>query len=61
MKRYLRLRGKLSRLFQRMMMGKKQKTPKGHEIPIPTKEEFETALDKVAKPEKKSPTRRPKN
>ena len=37
-----------------------QKTPKGHEIPVPTKEEFETALDKVAKPEKKSPTRRPK-
>ena len=37
-----------------------QKTPKGHEIPVPTKEEFETNLDKVAKPEKKSPTRRPK-
>ena len=37
-----------------------QKTPQGHEIPVPTKEEFETALDKVAKPEKKSPTRRPK-
>ena len=37
-----------------------QKTPKGHEIPVPKKGEFETALDKVAKPEKKSPTRRPK-
>ena len=39
---------------------KTQKTPKGHEIPVPTKEEFETTLDKVAKPEKKSPVRRPK-
>ena len=37
-----------------------QKTPKGHEIPIPTKEDFEASLDKVAKPVKKSPTRRPK-
>ena len=37
-----------------------QKTPKGHGIPVPTKEEFETALDKVAKPVKKSPARRPK-
>ena len=26
----------------------------------PTKQDFETALDKVATPEKKSPTRRPK-
>jgi hypothetical protein len=42
-------------------MGKKtQKTPKGHEIPVPTKEEFETALDKEAKPVKESPPRRPK-
>ena len=37
-----------------------QKTPKGHEIPVPTKEEFETALDKVANPEKKSPASRQK-
>ena len=37
-----------------------QKTPKEYEIPVPTKEEFEAALDKVAKPEKKSPTSRPK-
>ena len=37
-----------------------QTTPKGHEIPVPTREEFETNLDKVAKPVKKSPTRRPK-
>ena len=39
---------------------KTQKTPKGKEIPVPTREEFETNLDKVAKPVKKSPTRRPK-
>jgi hypothetical protein len=37
-----------------------QKTPKGHEIPVPTKEEFETNLDKAAKQGKKSPTCRPK-
>ena len=37
-----------------------QKTPQDHEIPVPTREEFETNLDKVAKPVKKSPTRRPK-
>jgi hypothetical protein len=44
-------------------MGKKmdkQKTPKGHEIPIPTKEEFERNLDKVAKPKKRLTPRRPK-
>ena len=39
---------------------KTQKTPKGHDIPVPTKEEFETNLDKVAKPVKESPTSRPK-
>jgi hypothetical protein len=37
-----------------------QKTPKGHEIPVPTREEFEAVLDKVAMPVKKSPTHRPK-
>ena len=39
---------------------KTQKTPKGHEIAVPTREEFETNLDKVAKPVKESPHRRPK-
>lgn len=38
----------------------KQLTPKGHEIPVPTREEFEVNLDKAAKPVKKSPARRPK-
>ena len=28
---------------------KKQKTPKGYEIPVPTKEEFEKNLKKAAK------------
>ena len=28
---------------------KKQKTPKGHEIPVPKKEEFEENLKKAAK------------
>ena len=37
-----------------------QKTPKGHEIPVPTREEFEKNLDKVAKPVIESPPRRPK-
>ena len=32
----------------------KQKTPKGHEIPIPTKEEFERNLKKVDKTDKSS-------
>ena len=40
-------------------MDKKQKTPKGHEIPIPKRSDFEKALDAVAKP-KKSRTRRTK-
>ena len=34
---------------------KKQKTPKGHEIPVPTKEEFERNLKKAAKPDKSTP------
>ena len=43
------------------MENQAQKTPKGHEIPVPTLGDFETNLDKVANPVKKSPTRRPKN
>ena len=46
------------------MGGKERKSkhnpPKGHEFPVSTQEEFEQILDKVAKPVKKSPTRRPK-
>ena len=34
---------------------KKQKTPKGHEIPVPPKEEFERNLKKVAKSTSQSP------
>lgn len=34
MKNSYKLIEKLSHLFQRMKMGKTQKTPKGHEIPI---------------------------
>ena len=42
-----------------------QYTPKGHEIPIPTKEQVFRDLEKVAKPRKPVPpskrrTRRPK-
>ena len=40
-----------------------QHTPKGHEIPVPTKEQFFRDLDKVAKPKKRQSTtrvRRPK-
>ncbi len=40
-----------------------QYTPKGHEIPIPTKEQVFRDLEKVAKPRKKPSTsrvRRPK-
>ncbi len=36
----------------------KQRTPKGHEIPIPKRKDFDVILDKVAK--KPLPTRRPK-
>ena len=40
---------------------KKQKTLQGHEIPIPSRQEVEDALDKMAKPVKKpSRVRRPK-
>ncbi len=39
----------------------KQKTPKGAEIPIPKRKEFEVVLDAAAKPVKKqSGVRRPK-
>ncbi len=38
---------------------RKQKTPKGHEIPVPKRGDFLRDLKKVAKA-KKSPTRRPK-
>ena len=38
----------------------KQKTPKGHEIPIPDKEDFFDNLKKAAKPDlKKESGRRP--
>jgi hypothetical protein len=36
-----------------------QKTPKGHEIPVPKRGDFLRNLKKVVK-RKKSPTRRPK-
>ena len=39
---------------------KTQKTPKGYEIPIPKRGDFDAILDKVAKPAKRStPKRRP--
>jgi hypothetical protein len=34
---------------------KTQKTPKGHEIPVPSKEEFLENLQKAAKPNKSTP------
>ena len=37
-----------------------QKTPKGYEIPVPSKEDVFEVLEKAAKPVKKSPTSRPK-
>jgi hypothetical protein len=37
---------------------KTQKTPKGHEIPVPTREDFESTLDKVAKAPKRSTRKR---
>jgi hypothetical protein len=40
---------------------KMQKTPKGHEIPVPTKKDVFDILEKAAKPIKPStPRRRPK-
>jgi len=38
---------------------KKQKTPKGHEIPVPEREEFLRNLEKAAKVKPSTP-RRPK-
>lgn len=39
----------------------KQKTPKGHEIPVPTKDDVFKVLEKAAQPIKPStPRRRPK-
>ena len=41
---------------------KRQKTPKGYEIPVPKRKDFDATLDKVAKPPKRStPKRRPAN
>ncbi len=43
------------------MSGEKtQRTPKGHEIPVPKRKDFDAMLNKVAKAPKRSPTRRPK-
>lgn len=40
---------------------KKQRTPKGYEIPVPKRSDFEDALNKVAKaPKRSTPRRRPK-
>jgi len=36
-------------------MEKKQKTPRGHEIPVPTKEEFLENLKKATKTSPQSP------
>jgi hypothetical protein len=44
-------------------MGKTQRTPKGHEIPIPKRKDFDAVLNAVAKPIRKpkaSRVRRPK-
>ena len=42
------------------MADRKQKTPKGYEIPVPKRADFDEVLDKVAKPTKRStPKRRP--
>ncbi len=42
------------------VMGEKktQRTPKGYTIPVPTRQEIEDALDKMAEPKKPSVTRR---
>ena len=37
-------------------MESKQKTPKGAEIPVPTRDDWEQTLRKVAKPEPKGST-----
>ena len=39
---------------------KTQKTPKGYEIPVPNRADFDKILDKVAKaPKRSTPKRRP--
>jgi len=44
-----------------MAAKKTQKTPKGHEIPVPRRKDFEDVLNKVAKaPAKPSTPRSPK-
>ena len=40
---------------------KTQKTPKGYEILVPKRKDFDAVLDKVAKPPKRSPARGPKD
>ena len=40
------------------MAEKTQKTKKGHEIPVPKRADFDKILDKVAKPAKRSTTKR---
>ena len=47
--------------YTQIMSGKKpaQKTPKGHEIPIPTRKDFDDVLRAAAKPAKPLPPRRP--
>ena len=42
-----------------MAKKKTQKTPKGHEIPVPTREDVLRDLKKVAKPDKGSTPNRP--
>ena len=42
------------------MAEKTQKTPKGYEIPVPKRSDFEKVLDAAAKPKKKSRPRRTK-
>ena len=37
-----------------------QTTPKGYEIPVPKKRDFDQMLERAAKPVKKSAPRRPK-
>lgn len=39
-------------------MPRSQKTPKGHEIPIPTRADFLQAMKKAAKPRPKGSTRK---
>jgi hypothetical protein len=45
--------------MERKSTGRTQKTPKGYEIPVPTRREFYEALEKVAKKPKPLPASRP--